>query len=391
MNCTGLDAATGELVEVGFSETIDSVEPLLAPAPAGGQGVYLAPAWIDVQVNGFAGADYNDPDTPIEEIGRSIEAQFSTGVARLFPTVITGSPERMTGALRNLAHARETLPHGAALEAFHVEGPFISPEDGPRGAHPARWVRPPSLDEFHRFQDAAGGHIRLFTLSPEWPEAPAFIEAAVRTGVTVSIGHTKATAGQIQDAVSAGATMSTHLGNGAHAILPRHPNYIWEQLAEDRLAAGFIVDGIHLPLSFLKVALRAKGVERAILVTDAVMPAGCPPGPYRLGEVDVVLHPDQSVRLAGGTRLAGSALRMDHAIANVMQMAGLTLREATTLATRNPARVCRVPSRQRGLSAGERADLVRFRLEQGRLEILETYLRGERVYSIEDTKNGAGS
>ncbi len=383
MKCIGTETTTGELVELSFSETIDAVEPALGatPPPTPEETVFVAPAWIDVQVNGFSGVDYNSPETPIEEIARSIDAQFATGVARLFPTVITGSPERMTGALRNLARARETFPHGAALEAFHVEGPFISPEDGPRGAHPVRWVRPPSLDEFHRFQEAARGHIRLFTLSPEWSEAPAFIEAVVRTGVTVSIGHTKATAAQIQDAVRAGATMSTHLGNGAHSILPRHPNYIWEQLAEDRLAAGFIVDGIHLPLSFLKVALRAKGLERAVLVTDAVMPAGCAPGPYRLGEVDVVLHPDQSVRLAGGTRLAGSALSMDRAIGNVMRMAGLTLREAVTLATRNPARVCRVPGRQRGLNPGERADIVRFRLEQGRLQILETYLRGERVFA----------
>jgi len=111
-------------------------------------------------------------------------------------------------------------------------------------------VRRPDLDEFRRFQDAAQGNIRLFTLSPEWPEAPKFIEAVTKDGVVVSIGHTKASAAQIQDAVSAGATMSTHIGNGAHAVLPRHPNYIWEQLAEDRLTAGFIIDGIHLTRAF---------------------------------------------------------------------------------------------------------------------------------------------
>ena len=196
-----------------------------------------------------------------------------------------------------------------------------------------------------------------------------------------SIGHTRATPGEIADAVSAGATLSTHLGNGAHAVLPRHPNYIWEQLAEDRLAASFIVDGIHLAPSFLKVALRAKGLERAFLVTDAVMPAGCAPGPYKLGEVDVELHSDGSVRLLGGTRLAGSALRMDRAIENVMRMAGLNLREAITLATRNPARVGRIASRQRGLNPGERADLVRFRYHEGtgEIHVVETFLAGHRV------------
>ena len=287
----------------------------------------------------------------------------------------------MIGDLSNLAEAREASWEGAAMEAFHLEGPYISPEDGPRGAHPERWVRPPDLDEFQRFQEAARGNIRLVTLSPEWPDTPWFVEAVVREGVVVSIGHTRATALQIEAAVSAGATLSTHLGNGAHAVLPRHPNYIWDQLAEDRLSASFIADGIHLGPAFLKAALRAKGLERALLVTDAVMPAGCAPGPYKLGEVDVELHGDGSVRMAGGTRLAGSALRMDRAIENVMRMAGVSLADAITLATRNPARAGRVAGRLRGLNPGERADLVRFRYDRvsHAVEVVETYLGGKLV------------
>jgi len=164
-------------------------------------------------------------------------------------------------------------------------------------------------------------------------------------------------------------------------VLPRHPNYIWDQLAEDRLSASFIADGIHLGPAFLKAALRAKGLERALLVTDAVMPAGCAPGPYKLGEVDVELHGDGSVRMAGGTRLAGSALRMDRAIENVMRMAGVSLADAITLATRNPARAGRVAGRLRGLNPGERADLVRFRYDRvsHAVEVVETYLGGKLV------------
>ena len=220
------------------------------------------------------------------------------------------------------------------------------------------------------------------TLSPEWENAPAFIEQLVNEGVVVSIGHTSATAPQIADAVRAGATLSTHIGNGAHATLDRHPNYIWEQLAEDRLNASLIVDGIHLGPAFLKVALRAKGVERAVLISDAVMPAGCTPGHYKLGEVDVELHADGSVRLLGGTRLAGSVLSMDRAVENVMRLADMTLRDAVTMASRNPARVGRIASRQRGLAPGERADLVRFRYNQKvkQVEIIETYLSGEPVF-----------
>ena len=378
MKCNGVDPSSGDEIEVRFSDLIESVDPLLSGSS---DFIYVTPGWIDLQVNGFAGVDYNSPSSSHEEIARSIRAVLQTGVTRFFPTVITGSPEDMSGALANLARAKEATWEGAAMEAFHLEGPYISPEDGPRGAHPERWVRPPDLNEFHRFQEAARGNIRLVTLSPEWPYAPRFIEALVGEGVVVSIGHTRATSEEISAAVNAGATLSTHIGNGAHPILPRHPNYIWEQLAEDRLAASFIVDGIHLAPSFLKVALRAKGLERALLVTDAVMPAGCAPGKYKLGEVDVELHSDGSVRLLGGTRLAGSALRMDRALQNVIRIAGLSLREAITLATRNPARIGRIASRQRGLNPGERADLVRFRYHDatGEIEVLETFLSGHRV------------
>jgi N-acetylglucosamine-6-phosphate deacetylase len=378
MKCNGRAVSTGERIEVEFDSVIQHVDPLLAPED--GDTVWLAPGFVDLQVNGFAGVDYNSPAAAHEEIARSIRAMFSTGVTRFFPTVITGSPDGMAGALRNLAAARESLEDGAAMEAFHVEGPHISPEDGPRGAHPAGWVRPPRYYEFQQWQEAAQGHVRLVTLSPEWPGVLRYIEQLSREGVVSSIGHTRATREQIQDAVSAGATLSTHLGNGTHAVLPRHPNYIWEQLAEDRLAASFIVDGIHLSDAFLRVALRAKGVERSILITDAVMPAMCAPGPYKLGEVEVELKDDQRVVLRGGTRLAGSSLRMDRAVRNVMEQAGLTLTEAVTMATTNPARVGRVPARLRGIQPGERADLVRFRYEDGALEVLETFLRGRKVF-----------
>lgn len=379
MKCSGIHLASGEQVEVLFEDSIRNVDPLLAPLSS---DVFISPGWIDLQVNGFAGVDYNSASSSSEQIAHSIRKMFQTGVTRFFPTVITGSPADMSAALANLAKIKEGIAEGPAMEAFHLEGPYISPEDGPRGAHPLRWARPPDLEEFRRFQDAARGNIRLVTLSPEWPEAARFIEAIVRQGVVASIGHTKATAEQISDAASAGATLSTHLGNGAHPVLPRR-NYIWDQLADDRLAASFIVDGIHLSPSFLNVALRAKGLERSILVTDAVMPAGCAPGQYRLGEVDVELHADGSVRLLGGTRLAGSALQMHRAIATVMREAGLSLRDAVTLATRNPARIGRVPSRQRGLAPGERADLVRFRYDEntGEIRVLETYLNGEKVFA----------
>jgi N-acetylglucosamine-6-phosphate deacetylase len=377
MNCTAIDANSGAGVDIRCDRTIASVTPC---AHAG--DLYVAPGWIDVQVNGYAGADYNSPATPHEDLARSVRMLYSFGVTRLYPTVITGGPDQMLGALRNLARFRTTAREGAAFDGFHVEGPFISPEDGPRGAHPKRWVRKPDFDEFRRWQEAAEGRIRIVTLSPEWPEAPGFIEKVVEQGVVASIGHTKATAAELDAAVSAGATMSTHLGNGAHAVIPRHKNYLWPQLADDRLMASFIVDGVHLPPPFVKVAMRAKGVERAVLVTDAAMPAGCKPGRYLLGEVEVDLTPDNRIVVAGSERLASSALSLDRAIGNLMTFAGLTLAEAVRLATVNPAKAGRVPGRTKGLVPGDRADLVVFRFDpqEKRIDVQATYVDGEKVY-----------
>ncbi len=331
-----------------------------------------APGFVDLQVNGFAGVDYNSPTVSHREIARSLGALFATGVTRFYPTVITGPPDDMLASLRNLSDARERVPHGEAIDGFHVEGPHISPEDGPRGAHPRQWVRPPDFDEFRRWQEAARGRVRIVTLSPEWPEAPRYIEQVADEGVVVSIGHTQATTQQLADAVSAGATLSTHLGNGSHMMLRRHPNYIWDQMADDRLTAGLIADGIHLDASFLRVALRAKGLERSVLVTDASAPAGAAPGRYRLGEQDVDHTADGRVVLAGTDRLAGSALTMNRGIDNLMRLAGLTLDEAVRLATVNPARAGRVT-----VDPGDR---VVFRLTTG-VEVAETWLAGERGYA----------
>jgi N-acetylglucosamine-6-phosphate deacetylase len=375
MTCSGIDALTGRTVEVRFEESIADVRNLADP----GDVPYLAPGFIDLQVNGFAGVDYNRPDTSYDGIARSIRAMFATGVTRFYPTVITGPPDDMAAALRNLSRAKDALPEGAAIDGFHVEGPHIAAEDGPRGAHPRRWVRPPDLDEFRRWQDATGGRVRIVTLSPEWPQAPGYIEKITADGVVAAIGHTSATRAQLDDAVSAGATLSTHLGNGAHGTLRRHPNYIWDQLADDRLMADFIVDGIHLDASFLKVAIRAKTVEQSVLVTDAATPAGAAPGRYHLGEQEVDHTADGRVVLAGTDRLAGSALRMDLGVSNLMRLAGLSLKDAVRMATVNAARAGRVPGRASGITPGGRADLIQFRLSDEGITVLSTWISGRRV------------
>ncbi len=382
--CSGKDVATGEAVVIEFDDTIHSVrtvetEPVEPGAEFPETGtLYLAPGFIDLQINGFAGVDFNNPHAPIAEIARALDAILSTGVTRCLPTVITGAPGDMLASLRNLRRAQETLPRGRAIAGFHVEGPHIGAEDGPRGAHPAHWVRPPDLDEFARWQDATDGNIRLVTLSPHWPEAPGYIAAVTKAGVIASIGHTGANADRIAAAVDAGATLSTHLGNAALRLLPKFPNFLWDQLAEDRLSASFIVDGIHLDDTFLRVALRAKTVERTVLVTDAAAPAGAAPGRYRLGGLDVDLTPDDRVVLAGTGKLAGSALRMDRAIANLVRTGKLGLRDAVHTATVNPARLIRLEGRMKGLAPGDRGDVVVFR-QTPEIAIEAVYLDGLRV------------
>lgn len=366
---TGLSAETGAPIAVtvadGRIKTVD-------PSPAASVSQWISPGWIELQVNGFAGVDYNSPATTVEEIGRSIEVQRKTGVTRLLPTVITGDLDEMAACLANLVRSKHELTEGSAIIGFHVEGPWISPEDGPRGAHPLEHVRPASVDEFKRLQEAADGLIRLLTLAPESPGALALIEYAAEKGVTVSMGHTGATAEQIEAAVSAGATMSTHLGNGAHSVQPKWSNYILQQMADDRLSAGLIVDGIHLSPEFVKVAVRAKGPERAFLVTDAVAPAGCAPGLHPLGSQQVRLSEDGSVRLPDG-RLAGSSLRMDEAVENVMRFAGIGVEQACRMGSVNAANAIGLKERSGFLQPGDPAELVRFTLaDSGALNVAET-------------------
>lgn len=353
----GLSPIDSKPIEIQIdSGRIAAIRPVEGPPPSN----WIAPAMIDIQVNGFAGVDYNSPDTPLDDLARSIEVQRDTGVARLLPTVITGSHDNICGSLANLAKARGELPNGESFIGFHVEGPWISPLDGPRGAHPVQHCRAATPDEFDRFQEAAEGGILLVTLAPEVEGAIETIEHMVKAGVTVSIGHCNAAEADIANAIAAGTTMSTHLGNGAHQTIARHSNYITWQMAADELSAGLIVDGIHLPPAFVKVAVRAKGAEKVILVTDAAPPAGCAPGIFHFGHLEVELTEDQCIRLTDSGRLAGSALSMDRGLENLMRFSDLNLLAALRAGTVNAAREIAFKPRLGFLQVGDPADLMLF-------------------------------
>ncbi len=290
------------------------------------------PGFFDLQVNGFAGVDFNDPGTTPAQVRQAAAAMRAHGVTRFLPTLISAPLDRFRRCAATLLGA-----DAPGIAGLHMEGPYVSPEDGPRGAHRREDTAPASIDDCERRQEAAGGRIRLVTVAPEVPGVLALIGHLRTRGVRVAIGHTGATPEQVRDAVAAGATLSTHLGNGCAQMLPRHPNFLWEQLAADELLASFIVDGHHLPPATVKAMVRAKTPSRVVLVTDAIAAAGQPPGEYRLGEVTVRLDATGRVGVPGQPNLAGSALSLDRAVGNTVRFAGVTLEHALAMASTTPA------------------------------------------------------
>jgi len=346
---------------------------------------YVAPGLVDVQVNGFDGQEFSSLDLTAEKVEKIVRRHDAFGVTALCPTATTNSFEAIDHAVKTIAAAAEQSSLARRIAAIHVEGPYFSPEDGPRGAHPREHCRPPDWDEFRRWQEAAGGRIRILTMSPEFESAPEFISQVAGSGVVVALGHLNATSDQIRAAVDAGATLSTHLGNGAHRELRRHPNYIWDQLAEDRLTASLIADGHHLPPEVVKCFVRGKTPERVILVSDVSGWAGLPPGRYsgETGELEIL--EDGRLVIAGQRQLlAGASRPLGVGVANVMQFAGVPLGEAIAMSSTRPARL--IDYEPGGLRPGDPADLVLFELREGQLpeseqlEVQATIVAGELVY-----------
>ncbi len=312
-----------------------------------GPARWVAPGFIDIQVNGYSGFDVNAPDPSPEKIQGLAEALWAQGVTRFCPTVVTGPPDHMCHCLAAIYGGAITAPAiGRSLVCAHVEGPAISPEEGPRGAHPARHVRPASAAEYGRWQEAAHGRVGIITLAPESPGAMDFIRGRCVDGVVMAIGHTAATVEQIRAAVDAGARLSTHLGNGSHSVLPRLENYVWEQMADDRLFASLIFDGHHLPPAVMKVMVRSKGMRRALLVSDSVALAGSPPGVYETPVGSrVELETTGRLNLYGKPYLAGSLSSLLDGVSNGMALAGLSLVDCVRMASVNPARLLRLRPR----------------------------------------------
>ncbi|KYZ76545.1 hypothetical protein AXX12_08935 [Anaerosporomusa subterranea] len=349
---------------------------------------WIAPGLIDVQVNGAGGFNFNGPDAAPETVENVVRILHSHGVTRFCPTVTTATKDSILRSIRAITVACEqnSLVNHAVL-GIHVEGPFISAEAGPRGAHNSEWTRDPDWQEFLDWQEAAKGRVVMVTLAPERPGAIDFIKELSKSGVIAALGHTAANEAQILAAVKAGASMSTHLGNGAHPYIKRHPNYIWSQLANDQLWAGLIGDGFHLPASTLKVMMQAKR-DKAILVSDASYLAGMPSGEYTTHHhVKVVLESNGRLHLkATPDILSGAAMLLDTCVQNLVNMGVASIAEAIEMAATRPAQL--LGSKDGGsIDINNCADFFLYRwLDDGpggTLQICETVTAGNTVYKNE--------
>ena len=343
----------------------------------------IAPGFIDIQVNGFCGIDFNHLNFAGDDLVHVCRNLIKTGVTVFCPTLITADYSRLA---RNITEIREACKKHPLVRSMvlgiHLEGPYINPTDGPRGAHPRAHVRHPDWDEFERLLKLGQGLVRMVTVAPEIPGVLEFIQKATQCGLAVGIGHCDPEPDIVDQAVRAGARISTHLGNGTHQMLDRHKNYLQKQLAHDGLMASLICDGIHLPDYFVKNAVRAKGRSKIILITDATGASSAAPGRYTLGDLEVEADDDGALRLAGTPYLTGSTLTMEKAIGNCANFAEIPLAAAIKMATVNPARLFEGISGK--LEKGRRADLVLFRAKEKQIKIEQVYLAGRLAYSAEE-------
>lgn len=346
---------SGDVLVVGMQE--GAIESVARRQSRDTTLPWLLPGLVDLQVNGYAGHDVNGPGATPESVAAITQSLAAAGVTTWVPTVITASEEGITASLRSISAARAADPVVArAIPFVHVEGPFLSPHDGPRGAHDLDQIRPVDAEEVARW--AAHAPIGYVTVSPHTDDAPAQVARIVASGTAVALGHTHASPEQLLAATDAGASLCTHLGNGIYAELPRHPNPIWTQLADDRLTAGFIGDGHHLPPETLVAMIRAKGRGRAFLVSDSVALAGCAPGLYHqpVGG-DVELHASGRLTLANTPFLAGAAVNLAEVVAYVLAHTPFSLAEVSELASGTPATL--MQDRRLGrIQVGAHADLI---------------------------------
>lgn len=294
--------------------------------------------FFDLQVNGYAGVDFNQNDLTAEGLHSACLRLDADGVAGILGTITTEHVDIMAQRLANLTALRAQDPLARRIiHGIHIEGPFLNETVGYRGAHPEDAIHPADRDEMQRLLDAAQGLTRLVTLAPERDRDYAVTRMLVDQGIVVSAGHCNPSLDELQAAIDAGLTMFTHLGNGCPMQMHRHDNIIQRALSlNEQLWLCFIADGAHVPYPALKNYLRAAGLDHCIVVTDAVAPAGLGPGRYTMNRWTLVIGDDMVARAPDGSHLIGSAMTMQQSTANLIRHVGLTPEDTVRLTCTNP-------------------------------------------------------
>ncbi len=300
------------------------------------------PASIDLQVNGYNGVDFSSPELTEDDFIRACRQVLQAGTAAFLPTVITSPTETYRRNLPIIARALSSEEFRNRLLGIHVEGPFISPKDGARGAHNPDWIRKPDPAFLAQLIDWSGNQVKLITIAAELDGAAELARSATDSGIVVSLGHQMARTDDLQKLVDAGARALTHLGNGVPAVIPRHENPVWAGLANDQLTAMIITDGHHLPPSVIKTIIRTKTPARCILVSDASPLAGMPPGTYETLGQKVVLDPSGRLYNPKGNHLVGSSATLPQCIKHLASLKLTASDEIVDMAFYNPLKLLNI-------------------------------------------------
>ena len=382
----GIHYATGRPVRLtvrdgmiaGIAENRDEMKT--------GRDIYIAPGLIDNQINGYANVDFSGNDLSVSGFIHAAKQIWKSGVTTFLPTLITNSHENL---IRNFGILRQALEENTIFEGsvpgFHLEGPYISPDEGFRGCHPVQHIRKPSLAEFRNYQEAAGGGIIHVTLAPELEGAQEFIRYCTAEGIITAMGHTNSNAAEIHTASECGVQLSTHLGNGCANMIHRHNNPIWPQLADERLIPTIIADGFHLLPEELRVFLKVKGPEKLILTSDVMYLAGMSPGKYMFMESEVLLTEEGMLRNTALNCLAGASFPLSTGVGNMIKFTGCSLEDAIAMASGNAARIYGMDDRG-SLATGRRADIILFKIDDG-IKIVKTYLKGRLVFDSSELED----
>jgi len=358
----------GKIVSVGHEDEVS--------VPSGAEVIdatnkIVAPGFINIHIIGSRGVDTMDATyDAINEVSKYIAGGGETSFV---PSTVSAPQERIVAVGRAVKSAVEKGTDGAEVLGLHLEGPFINPKR--KGSHNAEYIRPPSIEELDEAVREAGGYVKLVTIAPELEGALDLIRELKKQGIVSTVGHSDATYGEMMAGVKAGLSHATHMFDGMRPFHHREPGVVGAILTLDEMTADVIADGVHVHPAAIKILIRIKGTDKVALITDATKPAGMPDGMYELGGLKVIVKGGVCRTEAGN--LAGSIIRLNDAVRNMVDLVGLSLQEAIKMATINPAKVIGVDGRKGSLEPGKDAGIVIF---DNNMNVYKTIVGGKIVY-----------